>query len=89
MDTTAERPRIFDRLSVLGDPTRSRILALLERQELTVSELCLAIQLPQSTASRHLKVLAEGGWVTARSEGTSRYYRAADPGATPGTSGRW
>ena len=78
MDTAAVRPRIFDRMSALGDATRSRLLALLESHELAVSELCLATQLPQSTASRHLKVLAEDGWVSVRSEGTSRFYRAAD-----------
>jgi ArsR family transcriptional regulator len=33
-------------------------------------------QLPQSTVSRHLKVLGDGGWVTSRADGTSRRYRA-------------
>lgn len=49
----------------------------LESQELTVGELCVILQLPQSTISRHLKVLAEEGWVTSRADGTSRYYRKA------------
>ena len=68
---------IFDRLSALSDPTRTRLLALLDRHELTVSELCSVTQLPQSTVSRHLKVLGDGGWVTSRADGTSRRYRAA------------
>src|SRR3954468_21332256 len=76
---------IFDRLSALADPTRSRLLLLLDRHELTVGELCSALQLPQSTVSRHLKTLADEGWVTARAEGTSRRYAmpgaALDPGA--------
>jgi ArsR family transcriptional regulator len=75
----------FDRLSALADPTRSRLLLLLDRHELTVGELCSALQLPQSTISRHLKTLADEGWVTARAEGTSRRYAmpgaALDPGA--------
>jgi ubiquinone/menaquinone biosynthesis C-methylase UbiE len=75
----------FDRLSALADPTRSRLLLLLDRHELTVGELCSALQLPQSTVSRHLKTLADEGWVTARAEGTSRRYAmpgaALDPGA--------
>ena len=75
----------FDRLSALADPTRSRLLLLLHRHELTVGELCSALQLPQSTVSRHLKTLADEGWVTARAEGTSRRYAmpgaALDPGA--------
>ena len=70
---------IFDDLSVLGDATRSRILLLLERHELTVGELCAVLQLPQSTVSRHLKVLADGDWVSSRREGTSRYYGGLDP----------
>lgn len=70
---------IFDNLTVLGDATRSRVLLLLERQELTVGELCAVVQLPQSTVSRHLKTLADGGWIVSRREGTSRYYQATDP----------
>jgi ubiquinone/menaquinone biosynthesis C-methylase UbiE len=69
-------PTIFDRLTALSDPTRSRLLALLDRHELTVTELCAVTQLPQSTVSRHLKVLGDGGWVTSRADGTSRRYRA-------------
>ncbi|MBK6485933.1 MAG: metalloregulator ArsR/SmtB family transcription factor [Gemmatimonadetes bacterium] len=67
----------LDRLSTLADSTRSRILLVLERHEMTVSELCAVLQLPQSTVSRHLKVLGDDGWLDARSEGTSRFYRIA------------
>lgn len=74
----AARP-IFDRLSALADPTRGRLLLLLDRHELTVGELCSALQLPQSTVSRHLKTLADEGWVTARADGASRLY--AMPGS--------
>jgi ubiquinone/menaquinone biosynthesis C-methylase UbiE/DNA-binding transcriptional ArsR family regulator len=65
---------IFDDLTALSDSTRSRMLLLLERHELTVSELCAVLQLPQSTVSRHLKTLADAEWVTSRRDGTSRYY---------------
>lgn len=70
-------PAILGRLSALADPIRCRVLLLLEGQELTVSELCSVLQLPQSTVSRHLKVLAGDGWITVRPEGTSRFYSAA------------
>jgi ArsR family transcriptional regulator len=50
------------------------MLLLLERHELTVSELCAVLQLPQSTVSRQLKTLADASWVTSRRDGTSRYY---------------
>jgi ArsR family transcriptional regulator len=64
-------------MTALADPTRSRLLLALERNELTVNELQSILQLPQSTISRHLKVLSAEGWVDARAEGTSRYYRIA------------
>jgi len=70
-----KRPPLFDRLSALADPIRSRLLLLLERNELTVSELRSVLQLPQSTVSRHLKVLADSGWLSAREDGTSNRYR--------------
>jgi ArsR family transcriptional regulator len=53
------------------------MLSLLDRQELTVGELCDVLQLPQSTVSRHLKTLADAGWVQSRKDGTSRYYALA------------
>lgn len=69
------RPAIvFDRLGTLADPTRSRILLLLEGTELTVGELCSVMQLPQSTVSRHLKILSDEGWIVARDSGASRFY---------------
>src|SRR4051795_13214401 len=77
-------PAILDHLSALSDATRSRILLLLDRHELTVSELCGIVQLPQSTVSRHLKALSDSDWVAARAEGTSNLYtmtRELDPSA--------
>src|SRR6516164_4144203 len=65
---------ILDHLASLADTTRSRILLLLDRHELTVSELCAIMQLPQSTVSRHLKALAAAGWIATRAEGTSHLY---------------
>ncbi|HEX6643803.1 MAG TPA: metalloregulator ArsR/SmtB family transcription factor [Gemmatimonadales bacterium] len=66
---------VIDRLTTLSDPTRCRLLFIMERHELTVGELCGVLQLPQSTVSRHLRILADEGWVTSRAEGTSRQYR--------------
>lgn len=70
----SDRLPILDRMAVLADVTRGRLLLLLERRELTVSEVCAIVQAPQSTVSRHLRVLADGGWVVARRDGTSRCY---------------
>jgi Methylase involved in ubiquinone/menaquinone biosynthesis len=66
---------LFNQMTALADPTRSRVLLAVERNELTVNELRSVLQLPQSTISRHLKVLGDEGWVEARAEGTSRHYR--------------
>src|SRR3954465_13657501 len=59
----------------LADPTRLRLLRLLERHELGVADLCDVLQLPQSTVSRHLKVLSDQRWVRSRRQATSRLYR--------------
>ena len=72
-------PPIFDRMTALADTTRSRMLLVLERHELTVNELRSVLQLPQSTVSRHLKVLGDEGWVVSRPEGTSRHLATCHP----------
>ena len=70
----APAPALLDALGALSDQTRCRMLLVLERRELTVGELADVLQLPQSTVSRHLKVLADTGWVGSRRDGTSRFY---------------
>jgi len=70
-------PRMLDHMAALADPIRCRMVLALEGHELTVSELCSVLQLPQSTVSRHLKTLGDDGWVTSRRDGTSRYYSVA------------
>jgi len=61
--------------AALADPQRARMLRLLEREELAVGELALALQSPQSTMSRHLKALHDAGLVAKRTEGTATLYR--------------
>lgn len=62
-------------LRALADPTRVRILALLERGELSVHELQLITTLVQSRISTHLALLQEAGLVRSRREGKRAYYR--------------
>jgi len=69
-------PIILDHMAALAESARCRLLSLLEDRELTVSDLCAVLQLPQSTVSRHLKTLLDKGWVEARADGTSRLYHA-------------
>jgi len=85
----ARAPVILDHLSSLADTTRSRLLLLLDRQELTVGELCAIMQLPQSTVSRHLKALTDGGWIAARAEGTSRLYTMSRDGIDAAARRLW
>jgi len=79
LPTSAALPQVLEHLATLADPLRCRVLLLLERHELTVTELCAVLQLPQSTVSRHLKTLADGGWVNSRRDGTSRFYGLTEP----------
>ncbi len=62
-------------LRLLSDPTRVRLLALLEREELTVAELSTILRLAQPRVSTHLAKLKEAGLVRDRRAGVSAYYR--------------
>ncbi|MEX0652733.1 MAG: metalloregulator ArsR/SmtB family transcription factor [Phycisphaeraceae bacterium] len=59
----------------LAETTRLRLLRLLEQHELGVSDLCDVVQMPQSTVSRHLKLLSDEGWLVSRRQGTTNRYR--------------
>ncbi|MBL4591490.1 MAG: ArsR family transcriptional regulator [Phycisphaerales bacterium] len=72
---TNSHAAIVELLSQLGDPIRLRMLRVLEREELAVGELIRVLQIPQSSGSRHLKVLLDGQWVFKRTSGPSAYYR--------------
>ncbi len=60
-----------------GEETRLRILALLQRGELTVSELTQILGQSQPRVSRHLKIMADAGLVERHREGSWIFYRAA------------
>jgi DNA-binding transcriptional ArsR family regulator/SAM-dependent methyltransferase len=67
-------------LRLLADPTRVRLLALLEHEELTVAELAAVLHLAQPRVSTHLAKLKEAGLVRDRRAGVSAYYRANSEG---------
>jgi ArsR family transcriptional regulator len=67
-------------LRLLADPTRVRLLALLEREELTVAELASVLHLAQPRVSTHLAKLKEAELVRDRRAGVSAYYRANNEG---------
>src|SRR4029453_4944007 len=62
-------------MEVLADPTRLRLLRLLERHELGVAELCDVLQLPQSAGGRHPKGLADQRRLRGRAHSTTNLYR--------------
>lgn len=77
MDIATAPTPVLARLGALSDENRLRIMTLLDQNEFSVSELTAVLQLPQSTVSRHLKVLADDDWLRSRQDGTSRHYRMA------------
>jgi len=62
-------------LRALADPTRLRIMALLEKEELSVNELQEITRMGQSRISTHLGLLQEAGLLQSRREGKRTFYR--------------
>ena len=74
LDSTVELFKAF------ADPVRLRLLNLLADGEVCVCHLHEALELPQSTVSRHLAYLRKRGLVVGRKEGLWVHYRLAKPG---------
>jgi ArsR family transcriptional regulator len=85
----ATAPALLSWMGSLTDPTRLRLLRLLERHELGVQELVGVLQLPQSTVSRHLKVLSEAGWLRSRAQGPTNLYAMAEGNGDAGARRLW
>lgn len=73
----ADRQRRF--FKALADETRLRILKLLERREMCVCEVMVALGLTQPTASHHLGILENAGLVKKRKDGKWVFYRIVAP----------
>jgi DNA-binding transcriptional ArsR family regulator len=65
--------------SVLGEPTRLRILHALCQEEKCVNEIIKVTGLAQANASRHLGLMYQAGMLSRRREGTRVIYKVADP----------
>ncbi|MBF6024558.1 ArsR family transcriptional regulator [Lysobacter niastensis] len=77
------------RLKVFADATRVRLLALLEREELTVAELSAITRLAQPRVSTHLAKLKEASLVRDRRAGVSAYYRFDDAALDSAQKALW
>ena len=75
-DEAEKHCRVF---KALADATRLRILKLLDVREMCVCEVMIALDLTQSTASHHLKILENAGLVKSRKEGKWVYYSLKYP----------
>ena len=69
---------VTSRLALLADPTRVRLLTLLEQQEATVQQLSDQMPSTPQNVSRHLCILHRAGIVARRREGASTYYSLVD-----------
>lgn len=65
--------------SVLGEPTRLRILHALCQEERCVNDIIKVTGLAQANGSRHLGLMYQAGLLSRRREGTQVFYKVADP----------
>lgn len=61
--------------AILAEPNRRAILGLLARAERSVGEIERRLRMPQTSVSKHLRVLREAGFVESRVEAQRRVYR--------------
>lgn len=66
-------------IKAIGDPTRLKIIYLLERGELCVCEIMAALEKPQPTISHHLNLLKNAEILKWRKEGVWIHYKLSDP----------
>lgn len=89
MKTADTLNEIAAALSAIADGVRLRMLRVLEAEELAVGEIAQVVQLPQSTVSRRLKLLADHRWVQRRAAGTATLYRCVSDDLPPELRGVW
>jgi len=75
-----EHDRLADFASALGEPTRARMVAaLMGGTALPATDLAVVARVRPSTASEHLALLVERGWLLVERHGKHRYYRLSGP----------
>ena len=61
--------------AIIAEPNRRSILSLLTSSERSVGEIERRLRMPQTSVSKHLRVLREAGFVEARVDAQRRVYR--------------
>lgn len=61
--------------AIIAEPNRRAILSLLARSEQSVGEIERRLRMPQTSVSKHLRVLREAGFVESRVDAQRRLYR--------------
>lgn len=75
---------LIKQFKALSDPTRLRLMNILDHFELNVNEIVSVVDMIQSGVSRHLRILLEAGLLVSRKEGSYIYYSADKQGAGRG-----
>jgi DNA-binding transcriptional ArsR family regulator len=67
-------------IRALAEPRRRKILRLVWDAELSAGQIAARFDVTRPAISQHLRVLTRAGLVTARRQGTHRFYRARPEG---------
>jgi ArsR family transcriptional regulator len=70
-------------MKALSDPSRIKIMKMLQQKMMCVCEMQAALQIAQSTTSKHLQVLEDAGLITSKKDGLWVNYMIADGSESP------
>lgn len=70
-------------MKALSDPSRVKIIKMLQKRVMCVCEIKESLGVAQSTASKHLKILEDAGLITFHKDGLWVNYALADGGVSP------
>lgn len=70
-------------MKALSDPSRVKIMKMLQHRAMCVCEIQAALEFAQSTTSKHLQILEHAGLITSKKEGLWVNYSLADGNESP------
>jgi DNA-binding transcriptional ArsR family regulator len=71
-------PELADLFSLMGDPSRLRIIIVCLHEQISVSDIAERLELSQSLVSHHLRLLRAARMVRSERRGKQVFYTAAD-----------